>query len=152
MCRQRIQFSMLLSYTTKLVYSISIKLNLDKINLSFFLKFCLKMNRQKHFYLLHFLVKFQKIILDYWTLQSHNTYLNSFIIQTNQQKSTIVMKFFFKVCAALFYDLLSISVLVYFASFLPIILSGTSIQAGNIELQLFIIMIAVFYFFYCFKI
>ena len=61
------------------------------------------------------------------------------------------MKFFFKVCAALFYDLLSISVLVYFASFLPIILSGTSIQAGNIELQLFIIMIAVFYFFYCFK-
>ena len=61
------------------------------------------------------------------------------------------MKFFFKVCAALLYDLLSISVLVYFASFLPIILSGTSIQAGNIELQLFIIMIAVFYFFYCFK-
>ena len=61
------------------------------------------------------------------------------------------MKFFFKVCASLFYDLLSISVLVYFASFLPIILSGTSIQAGNIELQLFIIMIAVFYFFYCFK-
>ena len=61
------------------------------------------------------------------------------------------MKFFFKVCAALFYDLLSISVLVYFASFLPIILSGTSIQAGNIELQLFIIIIAVFYFFYCFK-
>ena len=61
------------------------------------------------------------------------------------------MKFFFKVCAALFYDLLSISVLVYFASFLPIILSGTSIQAGNIELQLFIFMIAVFYFFYCFK-
>ena len=61
------------------------------------------------------------------------------------------MKFFFKVCAALFYDLLSISVLVYFASFLPIILSGTSIQAGNIELQLFIILIAVFYFFYCFK-
>ena len=61
------------------------------------------------------------------------------------------MKFFFIVCAALFYDLLSISVLVYFASFLPIILSGTSIQAGNIELQLFIIMIAVFYFFYCFK-
>ena len=61
------------------------------------------------------------------------------------------MKFFFKVCAALLYDLLSISVLVYFASFLPIILSGTSIQVGNIELQLFIIMIAVFYFFYCFK-
>lgn len=61
------------------------------------------------------------------------------------------MKFFFKVCAALLYDLLSISVLVYFASFLPVILSGTSIEAGNIELQLFIIIIAVFYFFYCFK-
>ena len=61
------------------------------------------------------------------------------------------MKFFFKVCAALFYDLLSILVLVYFASFLPIILSGALIEAGNIELQLFIIIIAAFYFFYCFK-
>ena len=61
------------------------------------------------------------------------------------------MKFFLKVCAALFYDLLSISVLVYFASFLPIILSRSSIEAGSIGLQLFIIAIAIFYFFYCFK-
>lgn len=61
------------------------------------------------------------------------------------------MKFFFRVCAALCYDLLSISVLVYFASFLPIILSGNSIEAGNKGLQLFIIIISILYFFYCFK-
>jgi len=61
------------------------------------------------------------------------------------------MKFFLRVCGALFYDLLSVLVLVYFASFLPIILLESSIKAGNIKLQLFITVIAVLYFFYCFK-
>tara|TARA_B100001989_G_C24442115_1_gene414497 strand:+ start:414 stop:827 length:414 start_codon:yes stop_codon:yes gene_type:complete len=61
------------------------------------------------------------------------------------------MKFFLRVCGALFYDLLSVLVLVYFASFLPIILLESSIKAGNIKLQLFITVIAMLYFFYCFK-
>ncbi len=61
------------------------------------------------------------------------------------------MKFFFRVCGALFYDLLAVLVLIYFASFLPIILLESSISAGNIILQLFITGIAILYFFYCFK-
>lgn len=61
------------------------------------------------------------------------------------------MKFFFRVFGALLYDILSVLVLVYFASFLPVILLESSIEPGNIKLQLFIATIAMLYFFYCFR-
>ena len=61
------------------------------------------------------------------------------------------MRYFLKICGSLFYDFLSVLVLVYFASFLPVVLLDRSIEAGNILMQLFVIIIAVSYFFYCFK-
>jgi len=61
------------------------------------------------------------------------------------------MKYFLKVCGSLFYDFLSVIVLIYFASFIPVVLLDRSIEAGNILMQLFVIIIAMSYFFYCFK-
>ncbi len=61
------------------------------------------------------------------------------------------MKIFLKVCGALLYDLLSVSVLVYFAAFLPVILLDNSVAIKNLIIQLFIVFVAISYFFYCFK-
>lgn len=61
------------------------------------------------------------------------------------------MKFFLKISGALFYDLLSVLVLIYFTAFLPVILLEDSIITKNLIIQLFVPLVAISYFFYCFK-
>ena len=53
--------------------------------------------------------------------------------------------------AVLIYDTISLMTVVYFASFLPVILAKGAIKAGNLNFQIFLILLSAGYFMYCWR-
>ncbi len=53
--------------------------------------------------------------------------------------------------AVLIYDTISLLTVVYFASFLPVILVKGTIKAGNLNFQVFLTLVSTGYFMYCWR-
>ena len=58
---------------------------------------------------------------------------------------------FIRRVGALFYDAISITAIIFFASFLPVLLVRDSIQPGSLVFQGFLVFVTMSYFVYCWR-
>ena len=75
----------------------------------------------------------------------------SYVKLLGVRKERKYMVSFIRRLGALFYDAISITVIIFFASFLPVLFVRDSIQPGSLAFQAFLVFVTMSYFVYCWR-